>query len=123
MALKASSIIERIKAGEITIEPFSEDRLKEASYTLSIDRDLTLEPGVFSVVETNEKLGLGSSICGILFTRGSIARRGVDALMTDCFVEPGFKGKLKHSVINNSQEVVTFKAEQTFVKIVFSQVE
>lgn len=119
MPYSADAVKKLRDAGLITIEPYDKDQFKNASYTLHTDKDLVLAPGEWKTVETQETLTLSDNVCAMLFTRGSVAQMGIDALLTDSFIEPGFKGKLILSMVNHAKETQTIPAGARMVKIIF----
>jgi len=119
MPYSAKAIQSLRESGAISIEPYDKDAFKKASYTLHTGIELILAPGEWRTVTTEETVTLDESVCAMLFTRGSVAQMGIDALLTDCFIEPGFSGKLVLSMINHSKQTHTIPAGARMVKIVF----
>jgi dCTP deaminase len=118
MWLTKQEIEHQIATNNISIDPFDSSALKAASYTLKLGSSITLEPGQFVVLESLETIHLPDDILGVLSTRGSIAKLGIDALGTDTIVEPGSSGKLAFCSKNNSDHPVTLEAGNLYVKIV-----
>jgi dCTP deaminase len=114
MILSKKAILSAIEQGNLTIDPFAPEMLKEASYTFTLDRQIkllapnqrldlssatytehimddtgfVLEPGAFAVGYTREKLTLYGKYACVLSVRGSIAALGLNGLLTDTFCEP-----------------------------------
>lgn len=122
MILSSKSIEEAIAQGLIKIEPFNRESLKEASYSFTLQGEISLQPGEFKVGLTKEKITLGPTVCCQLSTRGSIAQMGIDALQSSTFVEPGSDNQLKLEIKNNSSSLVTLPAGLLIVKGVFLEV-
>ncbi len=123
MILSSKSIQQAIKNSLITIEPFDAANLKEASYTFTLQDEITLQPDEFAVGLTNEKITLAQSICCFLSTRGSVAQMGVDTLQSSTFVEPGSNNQLKLEIKNNSNVPVTLAKGTKIVKGIFSEIK
>jgi len=123
VVLSQTSIEAAIKQGRISIEPFTAANLKEASYSFSLQDELTLQPGEFVVVLTKEKISLAKDMCCFLSTRGSIAQQGIDALQSSFFVEPLSANQLKLEIKNNSSKSVTLEAGIPIVKGIFMKVD
>jgi len=120
MILKKEEIIESVKEGKITISPFDENLLKNASYTFALGNkfkklkskefidsriktqdfeefEITsegylIQPGEFIICHTEETLKLGNDVACFLSMKGAIAQAGLDALQCEIFCEPGSEG-------------------------------
>ncbi len=123
MPYSAKAVQKLIDAGLVTIKPYDKMHFKMASYTLHTGSELILGPGEWKTVETEETVTLSEHVCALLFTRGNVAQMGIDALLTDCFIEPNFSGKLILSMMNHSKESLTIPAGARMVKIVFLKSE
>ncbi len=122
MILSRKSIEEAIKQASIVIEPFDSENLKEASYTFTLQDELHLQPGEFSIGLTKEKITLVPNIACFLSNRGSIAQMGVDALQSSTFVEPKSGNQLRLEIKNNSKKSITLAAGTKIIKAVFFEV-
>ena len=123
MILSRSAIEKAIQQDKLKIEPLESANFKEASYSFTLQEELTLQPGEFKVVLTKEKITLPMDICYFVSTRASVANLGVDALQTSTFVEPGSHYHIKLEIKNHSSEPVTFPLGTPIVKAVFMRVE
>ncbi len=123
MILSRKAIERAIAEGKLKIEPFLPANFKEASYSFTLQEELTLLPGEFKVVLTKEVITLPMDLCYFVSTRASVANLGIDALQTSTFVEPGSHYPIKLEIKNNGPESVTLKLGTPVVKAVFMRVE
>lgn len=123
MIFSRNTILKAIKNGDISITPFGETSLKEASYSFHISKEITLGPGEFIVLSTLERVCLGDNVALMLSTRGSIAQRGVDVLQSSTFCEPGTDDHLKLEIKNNSNDKVNLTTAMPIVKGIFFSVK
>lgn len=119
MPYSAKAVQKLRDAGLIKIEPYDQTAFKGASYTLHTNTEIVLGPGEWKTVETQEVLTLGENVCGFLSTRSSVAQMGIDALLTDSFIEPNFSGRLILAMVNHSKETQTIPVGARMVKIIF----
>ena len=104
---------------EYPIRPFEIDKLDEASYRLSIGREVyisapagesrihqlseeeafILKPGQFSFILTEEDVVLSSNIIGFISIRASVKFYGL-VNVSGFHVDPGYSGKLIFAVFN-----------------------
>lgn len=129
MVLSDKDIRKRIKAGDIEIEPFSNELLSIADYTFTLNNKLffqragdqvdvlrskieldnktigkegyVVKPGDFLLAQTKEKLTLSNKVCCLLDARTSLARIGINFLQGSCFVDPGVEGSRMTLEIKN----------------------
>src|SRR5690349_14544710 len=109
MFLSSEKIKEAVKLGELEISPYSEIRVKPASYTFTLDKTIkdlstgeeivmalegyVLEPGAFVLGKTVETVNLKNKYLLILGNRSSIAQQGIDTLQSSTIAEPDTNGQ------------------------------
>ena len=112
------------------ISPFNPDLLKPVSYTFRLggvsgqnennqSDSVTLAPGQFLNLESMESINFPKNIMGILSTRGSIAKQGLDCLLSSTVIEPGSSGKQVLETKNHSDQEVILRIGQPLVKCLF----
>lgn len=118
MILSDRDIITALASGEITISPFREEMLKPGSYVLTLGdivyrpkdsgvidaRDPKIEyeeikifpqtgyvlnPGDFILAQTFEAISVSKSIAATSDTRSTIARLGLQVILSSSYIEPG----------------------------------
>lgn len=119
MFLTAPQIEDMVKSEKLKIEPFSTVQLKPVSYTFRLENHTVIKPQEVLNLTSLESIEFPDYIGGLLSTRGSIARLGLDCLLTDIVIEPGSKGKLNFSTVNHSNHPVTLEAGTPIVKCLF----
>lgn len=149
MILSEKSILEALESDDISITPFDEKNLKQASYTLTLgillgipenrtidsrgDTEIyqeveigkdgyELQPGAFVIAQTAEDVNINENYCAFLTTRGSRARMGLNPLQSDLFIEPGSSGKLSLALTNVSDNTIVLHSGITLVKCIFHQI-
>lgn len=128
MFLNKEQIKDLIANKQLIITPFEENNLKAASYTFRLGKiaetkqtesEISILPGQFLLLESLEEINFPENMLGILSTRGSIAKQGLDCLLSSTIVEPGSTGKIIFETKNQSDQVVTLKIGQPLVKCIF----
>ncbi len=148
MILPQSHILNCIREGDISIDPFQPENLKESSYTFTLDElcfeieagveaiDLRkapaplvsrhidaegfrLEPQSFLLCQTKERLSLSATISCFLSGRGSCAQIGLNALQSSQYAEPGTSQKLMLEVSNAGPRAVQIFPGMKIVKGIF----
>lgn len=132
MFLNKKSIQQLVADNKNFISPFNPKLLKPASYTFRLGgipgqsqpegEDIVLEPGEFINLESLERIEFPDDIVGILSTRGSIAKQGLDCLLSSTVIEPGSKGKQTFETKNHSNQTVILKVGQPIVKCLFPKI-
>lgn len=121
--LSDSSILEAMKLGDLSIEPFDADHLQGASYDLTLgDQVLVMQPGhcldprkdtvaefrprrvaadgiqvmpgVFVLATTAETVRLGNGLVARVEGKSSLGRLGLVVHSTAGFIDPGFAGQI-----------------------------
>jgi len=149
MIFTKQSILAAIEKGKLTITPFDESSLKEASYSFTLDTRIRklksvpvvdldkaefeegtigkdgyiMRPGEFVVGYTREKLTLHGRYACILSTRGTIAQKGLAALLTDTFCEPDTDNQIALAMHNVSGLPIKLVPGLRIVKGVFTLVK
>ncbi len=119
--LNQSEILELSKSNIIL--PFEPNSLKPASYTFRLGgktEQTIIKPREFKVLQSLEQINFPNNLVGQLSTRGSIAKLGLDCLLTDTVIEPGSIGHLSFCTKNNSTEPVILKLGEPIVKCIFT---
>lgn len=119
MHLSQQSIIEAINEGEIMISPLETTNLKPISYTFTNESEVRIQPKEFVIIKSKEIVKFSDNIGGLLSTRGSIAKLGLDCLLSDTIIEPGSEGQLTFCTVNHSNKEVILKAGTPIVKCLF----
>lgn len=122
MYLSEEKIKSLLEAGELKISPISEECFKPVSYTFKSGNDVSIKPGEFVVIESLETIELPSNIAGILSTRGSVAKLGLDCLLSDTIIEPGSTGRLIFCTVNHSKETIIINKGTPIVKCLFTKI-
>jgi addiction module HigA family antidote len=92
-------IIRAVKDGAIGVVPFDIAHVRAAALELTLDKTLTLAPGVVAATRTRERIELPLDYLG----RIGIVRRlaGAGIIAAHAFqLEPGFKGRVDFSLFN-----------------------
>ncbi len=146
MLLNKESLLNAYKEGLLTIEPFHEANLKDASYTFTLgsmlripknadlilaekklefdDHELTvdgfiLQPNQFVLGYTQEKLSLKNAYGCFLSARGSCAQIGLNVLLSSTFAEPDTDSVLTLEIHNASPNPILLQPRLKIVKGIF----
>jgi deoxycytidine triphosphate deaminase len=125
MLMNDVEILHTIERKDLVIEPFENEKLKGASYDLSLgeeallsNRDqkvllgagsatnLTLDAGDFALVLTKELVKLPLNMAGSIGMRSTLARQGL-ILLHGMQIDPGFEGHLRFGLYNASPRRIT----------------
>ncbi len=87
-----------------TIDASNEPSIKSAEIDM---RSIALKPGELYLLETLEKICLPDTIFGLLHTRSSIARYGINCIGSSNFVAPGFGQGTPRSLILETTSMKT----------------
>ena len=135
MILSDKNIIETYKNGSLGIEPFSQEHVQPASYDLGVGDDaarssgknkfkvkdvgyLSLQPGDFCIVTTQEKLSLDNKHTARFDLTSSYAKKGLIAT-TGAKIDPGFKGVLVVGLTNLSGKEIILPYHDRFLTVEF----
>ncbi len=132
MYLSNVDILKEIKSGRLSISPFDEAYLNQASYDLALSdtfwvpkrvrepvpvsirtdphsnmkkikaKYLELEPGQFCLALTKEKIKLPNDLIGILGGRSRFARMGLTIHVTSAVIQPGSNNHQVLELVNLS---------------------
>ena len=83
--------------------------------TLKVGQQLSIPPGQFGILLTEEKITIPDDAIGFISVRFTIKRRGL-VNVSGFHVDPGFSGCLKFAVYNaGSQPIVVARGERVFM--------
>jgi dCTP deaminase len=133
--LADEEIRQALAAGELVIDPLSEESLQPASYDLRIGpgaftsstRDkvdvsqkglIVIEPGDFAVVETRERVEFSPRMTALLGLRSEYARQGL-LMLSGPQIDPGFRGVLVIRVVNLAPKRIGLSYEAPFLSAQF----
>ena len=146
MAVLSSDFIRNlVQAGSLRIQPFNEDAVQPASYDLRIgkrvlispigeergraldldkekDQKVSVRPGQFVAILTEEELKLPNDICARFGLKSNLARRGLMAF-GGIQVDPGFVGRLAISLFNVGPENIDLELGAPMFTIEFDKLE
>ncbi len=138
MFLSSTKIKEAIASGDLVITPYSESRVKPASYTFTLDGILKnpitkediiipeegykLKPGEFILGRTSETINLNNKYLCILGTRSSLAQQGIDVLQGSTIAEPDSNGQFTLEISNRGSQDAILLPNMPVVKGIFSRV-
>ena len=143
--LSDTAIIEARNSNTLGISPFHDDALEPASYDMHLywqvlrsptrystgreidlreeaDHTLSLEPGRFAAVLTEEVLHLPLTMIGRFGLRSGLTRQGLVAF-PGIQVDPGFVGRLAISVFNSGPEPIALTYGAKMFTIEFHTLE
>lgn len=139
MFLSAKKITEAIETDDLSITPFSEIKLKSASYTFTLDKILKdvvtgqdidmpidgyiLEPGAFVIGKTVEVINLKNKYICILGTRSSMAQQGIDVLQGSTIAEPDTNAQLTLEISNNGPKPRYLLPGMGIAKGIFTKID
>ena len=153
MILTKDAILNRIKSGDIKIEPFNLDNLGDGSMDLTLSNEfrifkkgiknisitettdykeytqliktkmIKLKPGELILGITQEKLKLPPNLCGWLQGRSRFARLGLTVHVTASFVQPGSENRQVMEIINLNKIPLTVHEGDKIMQIVFENTE
>ncbi len=115
--LSDKEILERLKNGEVKLEPFEPSCLNPAGYDLRSLKSIVLKPKHYELAATLETVELGLEVTAYLHIRSSLAREGM--IGSFAVVDPGFRGQLTLNLHNVSEKTVTIGERERIVQIVF----
>lgn len=151
MILSDVDIKKYIQEGKIEISNFDEAKLYPASYAFSLGEKLLqpiggdvidfkkkllpeykeilieefgyeLQAGEFILAQTKESISLNNSIAMFIEGRSTLARVGIEVVMTSAFIEPNHKDSIiTLEIKNNSKSSFMLYADMKFAKGIFFQ--
>ena len=108
-------------------QPASLDvRIGEELLDVSADEqqeELLLEPGVFYLGTTLERIDMPYDAAAMLTGRSTIGRMGVTVHCTAGFIDPSFSGKITLEMYNFSNETVSFMKGDRIGQLIFVEVK
>jgi deoxycytidine triphosphate deaminase len=123
MIFSTTTIFEYIKEGKIKIEPFDSTCLKEASYTLKLNRALDIPARGFVLGTSLEKITLSSTVAGLISTKSSIARRGIDVAQSSSFCSPETDNAITFEIVNHTEENIHLEEGEAVAKMIFMEIK
>jgi len=151
MILSDKDILEKIKKGEIKIEPFYKECLQPSTVNLHLSSEVRvfenwqagvvdvkekvdisrlvkikkegfiIHPGEFLLGSTLEKITLPNDIAAKLEGRSSLGRLGLIVYATAGYVDPGFSGWLTFELSNLSRLPIRIYPKMEIAQICFFQ--
>lgn len=135
--LSDKSIKEKIRKGEIIVNPLNEVDVQPSSIDLHLSEDLktingesikiledepyNLQAGEFILGSTKEWIEIPDNIVATVEGRSSIGRLGITAHITAGYIDPGFKGNITLEIANISTETFQLKKDISLCQIVFHE--
>lgn len=135
--LSDKHIVEKIKNGEIVVNPLSSIDVQPSSIDLHLSEELKtingesiilfedepydLKPGEFILGSTSEWVEIPNNIVAIVEGRSSVGRLGITAHITAGYIDPGFKGNITLEIANVSNQKFQLKKEMSICQIVFHE--
>lgn len=133
MMMTDIQIKEAMEAGDLEIENFHEASLQGSSYDARIGNrallggqdaeinvaqkgSVTIHPGEFVLIVTQEKFKLSSVIAGHLGIRSYYSRKGL-VILAGLQIDPGFEGHLVVGGFNASPRRLTLDYESPFLTV------
>jgi deoxycytidine triphosphate deaminase len=83
---------------------------------------VTLKPGQMMFVVTHEEINMPSDLCGTVYSRNSLAQKGILALNAG-HVDPGFRGPITIKLISLRNSNYTFQLGEAIFTLVFTKLE
>lgn len=153
MILSDKGIKQKIKTGEIYIEPFSPEFLQPASYDLQLDKNIMvfketelidikeatsqlmekiilkegegyiLKPGQFILANVKQITGVDDKHVGRLEGKSSLARLGLIIHATAGFLDPGNKLRLTLEIANLSSIPIKIYEGMKIAQIAFEELD
>ena len=117
MLLSAKEIRDRIRVGNLVIEPFREASIQPASYDLAINKGIRIPSKAMRLVASLERVEMPFDVAGIIRTRSSYARKGL--ILGGGIVDPGFRGNLTLCLTNMSDEEIILEHGEQTVQMLF----
>lgn len=117
----------RIKqiAYELTLgsEVYLTDSKKKKTEILNeSNKTITLNPGQFALLLTNEKISLSDNIFGLISIKAGIKFKGI-INVSGFHIDPGFKGQLLFSVYNAGPSKITLKKGEPYFLMWLTKLE
>lgn len=149
MVLNDIDIKERVKKGELVIEPMlteitencidihldniviiqeegqsidieKKENIKYKEETIE-EKGYTLKPNDFILVQTLEKVTMPEDIIGWVENSGSLAKTGLQIHLCDAHIDPGFTGHITLQLKNNSHNHINIRYRSYIGKLYFFQ--
>ncbi len=122
MIFSRETVLKKMKEGLITITPFNQDSLEEASYDLSLESDVIIPIGGFALAKTQEKIKLSPNVACLVFTTSSLARKAIDVTQSSAFCHPKTDNQITLEIVNHNNEQFTLKTGDVVAKAIFIEV-
>ena len=122
MILSDGDIKHYMNCGLLEISEVEPDDIQACSIDLKvdlIDSHLTLEPGIFTLAKTLNRVIIPDDIAGMIGGRSRYARRGLLVHATSSLVAPGFKGVLVLELKNIGNEIITIQDGEKIATVYF----
>jgi dCTP deaminase len=137
MLMTDGEIRTAMESGKLHMDNFSDKSLQPASYDMRVGSRLLisndsaeidlfqkgsaiLQPGVFALVTTHERVRLDDTIAGHIGVKSYYTRKGV-VMLTGLQIDPGFEGALVIGLYNASPRSLTLEYLAPFCTVEFHQ--
>ena len=136
MVFSKNTILRKIEDGLIKINPFSQSSLGLACYNLRLGSlfqqegtnkwekhlDFHIPSQGFVLAKTNEKITLSPKVGCMIFTTGSLAKKGIDVIQSSSFCEPDTNNEMTLEIVNHGKQEFILKVGIVVAKAVFMEV-
>lgn len=122
MILSDASIVDRVET-ENLIEPFKVENVQPASYDLTLDSNVVVQPQEFRLLSTVETVNIPPDLQGSIFGRSSLARMGLFVHISAGFVDPGFHGTLTLECYNAGSKAIALSKGDRIAQISFAELD
>ena len=143
--LSGAQIRSMVDMGELLLSPFDPELVQPASYDLRLGSKIlasplseeilgatielndktqiyNVQPGQMVAVISEERLKVPLSICGKIGIRSEFARKGVNAF-GGLQIDPGYRGKLRLSLLNVGPEPIKLTLGDPFFTVEFQTLD
>ncbi len=153
MILSDRDILAALTTGDLVITSFRPERLKPGSYGLTLgnqvwrpkdqgvidarrpqvaydeieifpDTGYVLNPGDFILAQAQESLSLSRNLAAVSDTRSTLARLGLQVILSSSFIEPGQKESHETmEIVNHGPQPVQIFPGMPVMKVIFHQLK
>lgn len=121
--LRREDILESVKSGDLSINPFDEEMVEPASYDLSLGKilkagtgileledgeDFILESNAWASIASKEIVTIPDDMCATYGLRSAVTRRGL-MYFGGPQIDPGYTGRIFVSIYNPTLESIILR--------------